>query len=242
MIRMPKTAMVLAAGLGVRMRPLTDRVPKPLVEVNGVPLIENIIARLEKAGIERVIINTYYKAEMLEEYAKSRKSPEILISHEDEILETGGGIVNALPIIGDDLFYIVNCDIMWDEIKGNVFHELAENWDDNAMDSLLLVYPTEKARGYTGPGDFHLTPEGNLKRRQDGEAAPYVFIGMQLAHPRMFNGYTKRKFPLSELFINNEKDGFIPRIHGHVFSGRWMHVGDIPGLEEAKSFYGEKAG
>ena len=161
----PAKAMILAAGLGTRMKPLTDTLPKPLVEVAGGTLIDHVLDRLEQAGIAHVVVNTHHLADQLEKHLGGRGSPDIEFSREQELLETGGGIAKALPLLGQDAFYAVNSDAFWLNGPYDALRRMAETWDDGAMDGLLLLHSTVEAYGYTGVGDFCAGGDGLLSRR-----------------------------------------------------------------------------
>ena len=163
--RVPTHAMVLAAGLGLRMRPLTQTVPKPLLEVGGRTMLDHALDRLEDAGVTQVVLNTHWLPEKIEGHVKQRSGPDIRISREDELLETGGGIAKALPILGDDAFYAANADIVWRDGTIPALHRLARAWDDDRMDALLMLTATVRATGYDGDGDFMMDPLGRLTRR-----------------------------------------------------------------------------
>ena len=174
----PKRAMVLAAGLGKRMRPLTATIPKPLVEVNGKALIDHGLDRLERAGVARTVVNIHYLPELVRAHLAKRRRPEIVISDERaKLLDTGGGIVKALPELGGEPFYLLNSDSFWIEGARPNLDWLASGWRDESMDALLLVASTVRAVGYTGRGDFRMDPAGRLIRRAEREVAPFVYAG-----------------------------------------------------------------
>lgn len=228
--------MVMAAGLGRRMRPLTDAMPKPLVPVAGVPLIDRTLDWLYASGIEEAVVNTHYKAEMLEAHLAKRLHPAIRISYETTVLETGGGIRQALPLLGDDVFFVINSDVICLDGKIPALSRLAAAWDDGAMDALLLVHPVADAVGYSGAGDFFLE-EGKLRRRLHEPKVPYVFTGIQLLHPRIFQGSPEGKFSLNALYNRAmREDGTLPRVAALAHDGHWLHVGDKAGLDAAEEF------
>jgi len=229
----PKIAMVLAAGLGTRMRPLTDTMPKPLVPVDGRALINHVLDRLQDVGVTEVVINTHYLAEQLEDHLSKRKTPDIQISREDELLDTGGGIANALEMLGDEPFYVVNTDAFWLNGPFDALSRIAGTWKDDEMDGLLLLHSTVEAYGYTGRGDFSAGGDGLLTRRLKGEVSPWLFTGIQLLHPRLFDDAPQGAFSLNVLYdrvMENE------RLFGAVHDGEWFHVGSPEGLEEAESY------
>jgi len=229
------TAMVLAAGLGTRMRPLTDHVPKPLVEVGGRPLIEYTLALLEQAGVGRIVVNASYRAEQMRDYFARRLTGEVMLSYEEERLETGGGIAHALPLLGDVAFYALNSDvILCNGSTQPALARMAAAWEPQRMDGLLLVVPKEKATGYEGAGDFFLE-EGVLRRRGEAASAPYVFTGTQILHPRLFAGCPRGAFSLN-LIYDGQRDaqGRLPNFGALVHDGAWLHVGDPKGKEVAE--------
>ncbi len=230
----PKTAMVLAAGLGTRLKPVTDTLPKPLVKVDEKTLIDHALDRLEAVGVGEVVVNTHYLAEQMEGHLKGRKSPAIQISHEDGLLDTGGGIAKALPLLGDDPFFAVNADAFWLNGPYDALQRIADTWDDDAMDGLLLLHSTVEAYGYTGLGDF-CAPlgDGVLTRRLEGEVSPWLFTGIQILHPRLFNGAPDGAFSLNVLYDQAIE---AERLHGIVHDGEWFHVGTPQGLEEAETY------
>jgi MurNAc alpha-1-phosphate uridylyltransferase len=218
----PRLAMILAAGLGVRMRPITNSVPKPLVTVGGRTLLDRAIDRLEDANVEQVVVNTHYLAEKIEHHIKDRRLPQILLSHEDQRLETGGGVANALPLLGKAPFFVINGDILWIDGVRPTLEQLSAAWDDELMDGLLLLHPTVSAYGYHGMGDFLLRPDGELVRRPERTVAPYMFAGIQILHPRIFNDAPNGAFSLNLLYDNAIGR---QRLFGLAHDGRWFHVG-----------------
>lgn len=239
---MPKTAMVFAAGYGTRMGALTESKPKALVEVHGRPLIDYTLGHLAHNGIERVVVNTHYKAEQLQEYLHRYNSPlEITISHEEQLLETGGGLLKALPLLDSEPFFVINSDIIWlDGKEESALSRLAYYWHDDTMDSLLLVHPVEKAIGYKGAGDFTLL-EGNYLQKDAHEKHPFVFAGIQLLHPRIFdnvpNDVKSDAFSLSYIFQQAVgAGGLLNRTSGLGHDGEWIHVGTVEEKKEAEQF------
>ena len=226
MIAPPKTAMVLAAGLGTRLRPITETLPKPLVEINGRALLDHAIDRLQLAGVEEVVVNAHYKAEMIAERLACRTQPRIRISPEAELLDTGGGVRRALPWLGD-LFFVVNGDILWLDSKEYALTRLARAFDPLAMDAVLLFQRTVTAVGYDGPGDYFLDSAGIPSRGGEREIAPYLFAGIQLLHRRLFAGVGEPVFSLNRLYDKAAAGG---RLHAIVHDGEWYHVGTPAGL------------
>jgi len=219
----PKTAMVLAAGLGERMRPLTDKKPKPLVEVAGKPLIEHVLDKLADAGVETAVVNVHYLADMIEKRLAARKKPRIVFSDERKrLLNTGGGIVKALPLIGAAPFYLINSDSIWiDGVRGNL-SRLAENFDPARMDALLLLAPSTDSIGYAGRGDFAMASDGRLHARTERAVVPFVYAGVAILSPSLFKGAPDGAFSLTTLF---DRASEAERLFGLRLEGVWMHVG-----------------
>ncbi|NIA68003.1 nucleotidyltransferase family protein [Pelagibius litoralis] len=227
----PKTAMVLAAGLGQRMRPITDTLPKPLVPVRGRAMLDTILDRLENIGIAQVVINLYYLGEMIEQHLNARKSPPAVFSHEDDLLETGGGVRKALPLLGGDAFFALNGDVCWLDGHTPALERLAAAWDEDEMDALLLLHPTAFALGYEGAGDYVMDPEGRLRRRREREVAPFLYAGIQILHPRLFEGAPEGSFSLNKLYDKAQEAG---RLWGIRHDGEWYHVGTPESLREVE--------
>lgn len=230
------SAMVLAAGLGLRLRPITERMPKPLVPVAGRTMLDRALDALDTAGVEACVVNTHYLGGMIETHLTERMRPRIHLSREDVLLDTGGGVARALPLLGDAPFYAVNADIVWEEAKGQpALNRLAQAFDAERMDALLLVVPVERAVGYDGPGDFFLDGDGTLRRRGDARAAPFVFTGLQVLHPRLIRDVPDGPFSLNLLYDRARAAG---RLAGLVHAGRWFHVGTLEGLHLAEAALG----
>jgi MurNAc alpha-1-phosphate uridylyltransferase len=187
-------AMVLAAGLGLRMRPLTLERPKPLISVAGKPLLDHALDRVAAAGIGTAVVNTHYKGEMIAAHLKDRIAPRIVLSPEADLLETGGGIKHALPHLGTNPFLSVNADILWLDGPTSAIERLLQAWNPKEMDALLLLHPAVSAFGYDGKGDFHMDPVGRVTRRRSGEIAPFVFAGVQILKPELFADTPKGAF------------------------------------------------
>jgi MurNAc alpha-1-phosphate uridylyltransferase len=218
--------MVLAAGLGTRLRPITDTIPKPLVEINGRSLIDHALDRLVAAGVEHVIVNIHYKAAMIADHLARRDHPRIELSEEIELLDTGGGVARALPLLGE-AFFVVNSDVFWLDGEDPALLRLAAAFDPAAMDAVLLLQRTATAVGYDGNGDYFLDVSGNPRRRREGEVAPYLFAGIQLLHRRLFDEVPGPVFSLVRLFDHAEAAG---RLAAIVHDGEWYHVGTPEGL------------
>ncbi len=230
---LPRHAMVLAAGRGNRLRPLTETTPKPLIPVNGQPLIDRAIDRLAEAGVDQVTVNLHHLGDRIETHLKTRTTPTIRLSPEDVLLDTGGGVRNALETLGVGPFFVVNGDVLWLNGTEDTLRRLAAAWDDATMDGLLLVHSTVDAHGYAGRGDFCVGPVGLLSRRPEGEVSPYLFTGVQILHPRLFATAPDGAFSLNLLYDRAIEDG---RLFGLVHDGEWFHVGTPEGLAEAEAY------
>jgi MurNAc alpha-1-phosphate uridylyltransferase len=232
-IAMPKRAIVLAAGLGTRMRGHNDQVPKPLVEVSGKALIDYALDRLAEAGVEQTVVNLHYMADALESHLARRKQPRIVFSDErKELLGTGGGVVKALAHLGDAPFFYMNSDTLWiDGVKPNL-QRLARTFDPAAMDALLLLAPTTTSIGYDARGDFAMNSDGRLRRRPEREVVPFAYASAALLSPALFKDAPKGAFPLTVLFDRAAEQG---RLHGLRIDGIWMHVGTPEAVAEAEA-------
>ncbi len=228
----PLTGMALAAGLGTRLRPITDSIPKPLVRLGGRTLLDHAIDRLEAAGVETVVVNTHYRGDQITAHLAKRSRPRIVISEEADLLETGGGVRNALPLLGEH-FYVVNSDIVWLDGTVPALERLARAWDETEMDALLLLQRTTTAIGYEGLGDYFLDPLGMPRRRREREIGPYIFAGVQILHRRLFDGLEAMpaKFSLNRLYDRAHEAG---RLRGIVHDGEWYHIGTPAGLDLAE--------
>ncbi len=213
------------------MRPISDTLPKPLVELAGQTLLDHAIDRLAMVGIERVVVNVHYKADMVIARLAERDHPRIEISREDELLETGGGVARALPLLGE-CFFVVNGDVLWLDGKDHALSRLAAAFDPAQMDAVLLFQRTTNAVGYEGSGDYFLDPLGVPRRRGEREIAPYLFSGVQLLHRRLFDGVAERRFSLNLLYDRAERAG---RLSAIVHDGEWYHIGTPDGLDATRS-------
>ena len=229
-------AMILAAGLGRRLQPITINTPKPLVMVAGKPIIDYAIDHFVKAGLERLVVNVHYLADQVIEYLDDRDDIEIIVSDEtSQILDTGGGIKKALPFLGNKPFFTCNSDIIWHDKHQEALKGLLSAWKNNSMDALLLLKPTDSAFGYNGKGDFFIEPNGMVTRKNAGESAPFVFAGLQLIKPNIFEEYPEEPFSLNKVF---DKLLSSERLFGFVYGGNWLHIGDVDGLEIAENYFG----
>lgn len=230
-------AMVLAAGLGKRMRPLTDATPKPLLPVAGRSLLMRALDRVVEAGIENAVVNTHYLADQVDAHLEGRDDLAITLSDErGALLETGGGVAKALGALGDGPFLVANSDALWLNANTSAIGRLAERWDDGEMDALLLLQSTVEAYGYDGMGDFDADAVGLLERRQPGCITPYLFAGVQILHPRLFADAPEGAFSLNVLFDRALAAG---RLYGVVHDGEWFHVGTPEGLAQAEAYMAE---
>lgn len=218
------TAMLMAAGLGKRMRPLTATRPKPLVKVAGKALMDHALDRIEAAGIGKVVVNVHYLASTVEAHLKTRKGPMTLIvsDEREKLLETGGGLVKALPLLGDAPFLCANSDNLWVDGPRDSIALLADHWDDARMDALLLVVPHARANCHSGPGDFHMDTLGRLSRRKPGYVAPFVFTGVQILSPRLIADPPGDVFSTNVFWNRAIEAG---RLYGVAHQGLWFDVG-----------------
>ncbi len=231
--QVPRRAMVLAAGLGTRMRPLTDAMPKPLVKVAGAPLLDHVLDRLADAGVETAVVNVHHFADQIEAHLKDRKRPRIVISDERaQLLDTGGGVVKALDALGTAPFFHVNSDTIWIEGVRPNLERLAEGFDPARMDVLLLLAPTAGSIGYDGRGDFAMGPDGRLMRRPERGVVPFVYAGVAILSPGLFADAPKGPFSLNRLFDRALEAG---RLHGLRLDGTWMHVGTPQAIKAAEA-------
>ena len=228
---MPQRAMVLAAGLGERMRPITDTLPKPLIELRGRTLLDSILDRVEAAGVPEAVINLHHLGEMIEARLVPRERPRVSFSHEETRLETGGGVRKALSLLGADAFFVINGDVCWLDGHTPALERLAAAWDDEEMDALLLLHPTAFAVGYAGVGDFVLAPDGRMRRRRESEVSPFVFTGIQILHPRLFEDAPEEPFSLNLIY---DKAGAAERLWGLRHDGEWFHIGTPEGLRDVE--------
>jgi N-acetyl-alpha-D-muramate 1-phosphate uridylyltransferase len=229
----PKTAMVLAAGLGQRMRPITNHLPKPLVEVGGHTMLDHALDRLADAGVKRAVVNVHWLADQIETHVKNRVVPHITISDErGALLETGGGVKKALPLLGTEPFLHVNSDSLWVERGINNISALAAAWNPAKMDMLLLLALRETSYGYEGAGDFTMDHAGKLMRRQAASVAPYIYAGVAMMKPEIFNETPDGAFSLNILFDRCIAEN---RLYGHILDGQWLHVGTPEAIPEANN-------
>ncbi len=229
------TAMVLAAGMGKRMRPLTATQPKPMVRVAGKPLIDHTLDKLAEAGVARAVVNVHYLADSLEAHLRERESPRVIVSDErEQLLETGGGIAKADDLLPDP-FFCLNSDNIWLDGPVSAFADLSAAWDATRMDALLLLVTHKAAHNFDGKGDFHMDAVGRLRRRASGRIAPYIFTGIQLISKRLMRDAPEGPFSTNVLWTRAIEE---ERLFGLAFTGQWFEVGTpqaIRPTEEALS-------
>lgn len=228
----PKKAFVLAAGLGERMRPLTDNCPKPLLYVGGATMLDRALDALADAGVEEAVVNVHYLPEMIITHLKSRTVPKITISREDVLLDTGAGVKKMLSFFGDDAFYVLNADVLWtDGPEGATLEQMAAGWDDASMDLMLLLHTVKDLPDYAGKGDYYLAPGSNrpVFRDRAGQDANFIFAGPRIVHPRLFRDTPEGPFGFLQLFHKAELAG---RLAGHRHDGAWYHVGNPEAFAE----------
>lgn len=226
--RMITQAMILAAGEGRRLRPLTQTTPKPLIHIGGTTMLDHALNELEKVGVTRCVVNTHHLADQIESHIQERVSPEITISYEPELLDTGGGLAKALPYFGDNPFFVLNADIWWQDVGYSALTQLNKLWDSTKMDALLLLVPRENAMGYAGSGDYFLDADGHIHYRREKASAPNIFSGIRIIHPRLLVNQEVRPFSIMPLFHKAESQG---RLYGMLFDGEWGDIGTLESLE-----------
>jgi N-acetyl-alpha-D-muramate 1-phosphate uridylyltransferase len=231
----PETAMILAAGLGVRMRPLTDRLPKPLVPVAGRALLDHVLDKLGDAGVGEAVVNVHYLPDQIIDHVATRTLPRVIISDErNEVLGTGGAVVKALPLLGPAPFFHVNADTLWiDGVRPNLAR-LAETFDPERMDILLLMAPTTSSIGYGGRGDYAMLPDGALRKRREHQVVPFVYAGAAIMSPPLFADAPTGEFSLTKMFdAANAQE----RLFGLRLDGVWMHVGTPDAVHAAEEAF-----
>lgn len=235
----PTHAMILAAGLGTRMRPLTEKTPKPLIDVSGRSMLARVFDHLDRTNVIRRVVNIHWLGDLIVRSLKDRA--DVVFSDESEaLLETGGGVRRALPLLGHDPFYVLNADIVWTDGAEASLVRLARFFDPERMDALLLLEPLDRAFGYDGKGDFFQEEDGRLRRRASDEIAPFLFAGAQILHPRLFEGAPDGAFSLNLLYDKAAASG---RLFGLAHDGDWYHIGDPAALFAAEKLiapFGER--
>jgi N-acetyl-alpha-D-muramate 1-phosphate uridylyltransferase len=231
--RTPHHAMVLAAGLGQRMRPITDHLPKPLVVVGGRTMLDHALDRLADAGVEHAVVNVHWLADQIEAHVANRQAPQITISDERAaLLETGGGVKKALPLLGSEPFLHVNSDSLWVETTGSNIKAMSAAWNPQIMDMLMLLARQDTSFGYDGAGDFTRGTQGELTRRGARPSAPYVYAGVAIIKPTLFENTPDGAFSLNLLFDRCIASG---KLYGHILDGQWLHVGTPEAIPEANA-------
>lgn len=229
---MPRKAMLLAAGLGQRMRPVTDTVPKPMIKVAGRSLIDWTLDALDAEGVSEAVVNVHYLAPQLVKHLSGRTRPRVLISDETEqLLETGGGVTKALPLLGEAPFFVCNCDAIIHGGTISAAQRVARAWSD-ALDVVMLVHARETAYGFDGAGDFFVDGNGRMTRRGAAASAPYVYAGIFMIHPRTFIGAKVEPFSLNRIW---DKALAADRMRAVVHDGRWFHVGTPEAIGETET-------
>jgi MurNAc alpha-1-phosphate uridylyltransferase len=218
----PTSAMILAAGRGSRLAAITATTPKPLIKVGGYALIDLALEQLQAVSVPRVVVNTHHLAERVEDHVRRWQLPQLRISREEELLDTGGGVRRALPWLGLGPFYVVNSDLVWLDPPGRAMRRLADAWDDSRMDVLLLLAPAVNVEGYSGPGDFAMLSDGKLVRRAPSTMTPFVFTGAQILAPRAFIGSPQDAFSLNRIYDAAALRG---RLYGLRHEGDWIDAG-----------------
>jgi MurNAc alpha-1-phosphate uridylyltransferase len=231
----PKTAMVLAAGLGKRMRPITSTIPKPLIAVRGKALIDYSLDALARNGVEKIVVNVHYLADLMRAHLRRRTGPEIVISDEtDTLLESGGGIVKALPLLGPEPFFVINSDTFWIDGYRDNLDLMTDLWDPTRMDAMLLIADMRQATGYDGKGDFTMDVEGRLARVGERDMSPFIYAGAAILKPELFAGMAEEKFSLNRIFDQAiEAD----RLFGARLDGLWLTVGTPGAIAEAEATF-----
>ena len=235
---MPKIAMILAAGFGKRLRPITNKTPKPMLKVAGRTLLDHSIDHLVDSSIEKIVINIHHLGSLIEQHITRRTDVEVVISDEsDELLETGGGIMKALPLLGEDPFFVINGDVLWLDGPTPALQRLASTWNHKHMDALLLLHSTVEAYGYDGKGDFIVDPGGALVRQPEREISPYLFAGVQILQAKALSEAPVGPFSLNLIYDKAIEQG---RLFGLINDGEWFHIGTANGLSEAEGYFRQR--
>lgn len=231
-VPVPHTAMVLAAGLGTRMRPLTDNTPKPLLKVREKALIDRLLDPLVEAGVTRIVVNVHYLADQVEAHVRARGGLEVIISDErGEVLETGGALAKARALLGNDPIFVLNTDAFWAPESAEPFVDLANAFDPQTEDERLLIADTQRALGFDGPGDFFLREEGRLERRGSATTAPWAYAGVRIMRPQVYDGRRAERFSAVTVWDTLIGQG---RLAGQPLDRFWLHVGDPGAMADAE--------
>ncbi len=234
----PKKAFVLAAGMGQRMRPLTDNCPKPLLVVDGKTMLDRALDALAEAGVEEVVVNTHYLGEMIAAHLKNRKHPRITISHETELLDTAGGVKKNLAFFDNEPFYVLNADVLWTNGRAPTLKNMADAWDDATMDVLILLHEAADIPAYAGHGDYYLAAGSDRPVfAKDMQKANTIFAGPRIVHPRLFDDTPDGKLGFLQLFHKAEKTG---RLAAVLHDGEWHHVGTPEAFAETNRIFAKK--
>jgi MurNAc alpha-1-phosphate uridylyltransferase len=226
--------MIMAAGFGTRMRPLTNKIPKPLVKVQGRALIDHVMDRLVAAGVKTIVVNIHYMGDQIKAHVEKRKDVEIVISDEtDAILDSGGGIFKALPHFKGEPFYHANADTVWVEGASHALERLKAAWNPAEMDALMLLASTVTTVCYDGRGDFMMDAEGRLSRVPEGRISPFVWMSMEILHPRLFDGMQPGKFSINPLWDKAIAKG---RLYGQRLDGVWMHIDRPEAIKRSEEY------
>lgn len=227
-------AMIMAAGFGTRMRPLTNTIPKPLVKVQGRALIDHVMDRLVAAGVKTIVVNIHYMGDQIKAHVEKRKDVEIIISDEtDSILDSGGGIFKALPHFKGEPFFHANADTVWVEGASHALERLKAAWKPSEMDALMLLASTVTTVCYDGRGDFMMDADGRLSRVPEGRISPFVWMSMEILHPRLFDGVTPGKFSINPLWDKAIAKG---RLFGQRLDGVWMHIDRPEAVKQSEEY------
>lgn len=228
----PKTAMILAAGRGTRMRELTAKVPKPLIRVAEKPLIDHVLGRVEDAGVKKCVVNLCYKADMLKKHLEQKQETNIVFSQEEKALNTGGGVKKALPLLGDDPFYVINSDPIWTEPTSPVLDQLSSAFDEAETDVVIMLQPKAKTHGHEGAGDYFIENMRPRRRKANEKQAPFIYAGAQIISPSVFELIEEDEFSLVKIFDIAQSKG---RLGCIVHDGEWFHVGTPEALAIASN-------
>ncbi|HEX3808253.1 MAG TPA: nucleotidyltransferase family protein [Rhizomicrobium sp.] len=234
----PTRAMIMAAGLGTRMRPLTNDLPKPLVKVAGKALIDHVIDRLKDAGVTEFVVNAHYKADQIKAHLAGRKDAAFIVSDEsDALLDSGGGIAKALPHFKGEAFYHANADTVWVEGASHALERMIARWNPDEMDALMLLASTVNTVCYDGRGDFMMDADGRLSRVPEARIAPFVWMSLEIVHPRLFDGAPAGKFSVNPLWDKAIEKG---RLHGLRLDGTWMHIDNPEAIRQSENYLADR--